>query len=94
MVKAFIRKFRKHYATALLTAAVLGALYLQLSLLSGELELQRQQHTTNVGEMANDLNNRVRLHIKRKSIRNRNPNNTSDSTVTISTPMGTTTLRW
>ena len=94
MVKAFIRKFRKHYSTALLTAAVFGALYLQLSLLSGELELQRQRHITNVGEMANDLNDRIRLHIKRKSIRTRNSNNTSDSTLTITTPMGITTLRW
>lgn len=94
MFKALLQKLQKHYTTAILTAAVLGALYLQLSLLSGELELQRQQYEANVGEMATNLNNRVRLHIKRKSIGVRNMANTSDSTVTISTPMGTTTLRW
>jgi len=35
--------------TAVLTAAVLGALLLQLNLLSGQLELQRQQFEQQVG---------------------------------------------
>ncbi len=94
MFKVLLSKLRKHSTTAILTAAVLGALYLQLSLLSGELELQRQQYETNVGQMATNLNDRVRLHIRRKSMGMRQTTSTGDSTVTISTPMGTTTLRW
>lgn len=94
MFKVLLSKLRKHSTTAILTAAVLGALYLQLSLLSGELELQRQQYETNVGQMATNLNDRVRLHIRRKSMGMRQTTTTGDSTVTISTPMGTTTLRW
>jgi len=94
MLKVLFNKFQKHLTTAILTAAVLGALYLQLSLLSGELELQRQQYETNVGQMATNLNNRVRLHIRRKSIGMSQSTTSGDSTVTITTPMGTTTLRW
>ena len=94
MFKVLLNKLLKHSTTAILTTAVLGALYLQLSLLSGELELQRQQYETNVGQMATNLNDRVRLHIRRKSMGLRKTASTGDSTVTISTPMGTTTLRW
>ena len=68
MFKVLLNKLLKHSTTAILTTAVLGALYLQLSLLSGELELQRQQYETNVGQMATNLNDRVRLHIRRKSM--------------------------
>src|SRR5210317_1624311 len=94
MFKVLLTKLRKHSPTAILTAAVLGALYLQLSLLSGELELQRHQYETNVGQMATSLNDRVRLHIRRKSMGMLKTTTTGDSTITISTPMGNTTLRW
>ena len=92
--KVLLFKLKKHSSTAILTAAVLGALYLQLSLLSGELELQRQQYETNIGEMATNLNNRVRLHMRRKSMGMRQGMVSRDSTYTITTPLGTTTLRW
>src|SRR6056300_444861 len=94
MLEVLLSKLRKHSLTAILTAAVLGALYLQLSLLSGELELQRQQYETKVGEVATQLDARVRLHVRRKSMGAFNNRPSGDSTVTINTPMGTTTLRW
>jgi len=94
MLELLLSKLRKHSLTAILTAAVLGALYLQLSLLSGELELQRQQYETKVGQMATQLDARVRLHVRRKSMGAFNNRSSGDSTVTINTPMGTTTLRW
>ena len=78
----------------MLTAAVLGALLLQLNLLSGELELQKQQFDSDVNATATTINERVRLFVKRKSTGALKRSTTSDSTVTINTPMGTTTLRW
>lgn len=81
--------------TAVLTGAVLGALLLQVNLLSGELELQKQHFETAVGKMANSLNDRVRLHVRRKSMGVlRRSAQSADSTLTITTPSGSTTLRW
>ena len=81
--------------TAVLTGAVLGALLLQVNLLSGELELQKQHFETAVGKMANSLNDRVRLHVRRKSMGVlRRSAQSTDSTLTITTPSGSTTLRW
>ena len=94
MLNQFIGKLRKHALTAVLTAAVLGALLLQLNLLSGELELQKQQFDSDVNATATTINERVRLFVKRKSTGALKRSTTSDSTVTINTPMGTTTLRW
>ena len=94
MLNQFIGKLRKHALTAVLTAAVLGALLLQLNLLSGELELQKQQFDSDVNATAMTINERVRLFVKRKSTGALKRSTTSDSTVTINTPMGTTTLRW
>ena len=87
-------KLRKHALTAVLTAAVLGALLLQLNLLSGELELQKQQFDSDVSATASAINERVRLFVKRKSTGALKQSTSSDSTVTLNTPMGTTTLRW
>lgn len=88
--------FRDRALTTILTGAVLGALLLQVNLLSGELELQRQHFTTYVGEMASGLNERVRLFVRRKSmgVMHRSPQNLKDSTVTLQTASGTTTLSW
>ena len=94
MLNQFIGKLRKHALTAVLTAAVLGALLLQLNLLSGELELQKQQFDSDVSATASGINERVRLFVKRKSTGALKRSTSSDSTVTINTPMGTTTLRW
>ena len=94
MLNHFIGKLRKHALTAVLTAAVLGALLLQLNLLSGELELQKQQFDSDVSATASGINERVRLFVKRKSTGALKQSTTSDSTVTLNTPMGTTTLRW
>ena len=94
MFNQFIRKIRKHALTAVLTAAVLGALLLQLNLLSGELELQKQQFDSDVSATASSINERVRLFVKRKSTGALKRSTSNDSTVTINTPMGTTTLRW
>lgn len=93
MLSVFIAKLRSNATTAILTAAVLGALLLQLSLLSGQLELQRQQFETQVGTTSGKLNERVRLYVRRKSMGAFQQSN-GDSTVTINTPMGQTTLRW
>ena len=81
--------------TAILTTAVVGALLLQLNLLSGELELQRQHFESSVGQTANEMNEVVRLYVRKKSlgVPMLSQGNT-DSTVTLQTPMGTTTLRW
>ena len=94
MLNQFIGKLRKHALTAVLTAAVIGALLLQLNILSGELELQKQQFDSDVNATATTINERVRLFVKRKSTGALKRSTTSDSTVTINTPMGTTTLRW
>jgi signal transduction histidine kinase len=94
MLDYLITKIRKHSFTAVLTAAVLGALLLQLSLLSGELELQRQQYETHVGQTASDLSDRVRMYVRRRSLGQLKQQSGSDSTYTITTPMGTTTLQW
>jgi len=94
MLNQFISKLQKHALTAVLTAAVLGALLLQLNLLSGELELQKQQFDSDVSATASTINERVRLYVKRKSTGALKRSTSNDSTVTINTPMGTTTLRW
>ncbi|MCH1534899.1 MAG: HAMP domain-containing histidine kinase [Schleiferiaceae bacterium] len=94
MLNHLMSKLRKHALTAVLTAAVLGALLLQLNLLSGELELQKQQFDSDVSATASAINERVRLFVKRKSTGALKQSTSSDSTVTLNTPMGTTTLRW
>lgn len=94
MLMGLIRILRENTITAILTAAVLGALLLQLNLLSGQLELQRQQFEASVGETASELNERVRLFIRRKSMGMLSSSANGDSTVIINTPMGQTTLRW
>lgn len=87
--------FKEQTLTAVLTTAVVGALLLQLNLLSSELEVQRQQFETHVGEMASEISDRVRLFVRRKSMGTiKGQPDTQDSTVTINTPLGTTTLRW
>lgn len=94
MLKGMIKILKENTITAILTAAVLGALLLQLNLLSGQLELQRQQFEASVGETASELNERVRLYIRRKSMGMLRSTTNEDSTVVINTPMGQTTLRW
>ena len=86
--------FKANSITAVLTAAVLGALLLQLNLLSGQLELQRQQFERQVGIASTSLNERVKLYVRRKSMGRFKSSNAKDSTVTINTPMGQTTLSW
>ena len=61
MLSSFIKKLRENVPTAILTAAVLGALLLQLNLLSGQLELQRQQFEAQIGTTSSRLSERVRL---------------------------------
>ena len=68
MLNRFLEILRRNSNTAVLTAAVLGALYLQLNLLSGQLELQKQQFERQVGETSKELSSRVSLHLKRKSM--------------------------
>ena len=87
MLNQFISKLQKHALTAVLTAAVLGALLLQLNLLSGELELQKQQFDSDVSATASTINERVRLYVKRKSTGALKRSTSNDSTVTINTPM-------
>ena len=94
MITQALSKLKSNSITAILTAAVLGALLLQLNLLSGQLELQRQQFEASVGETASDLNERVRLFIRRKSMGTLRTSAAGDSVLTINTPMGQTTLRW
>ncbi len=94
MISIVLSKLKANSITAILTAAVLGALLLQLNLLSGQLELQRQQFESSVGETASDLNERVRLFIRRKSMGTLRTSAAGDSVLTINTPMGQTTLRW
>jgi len=94
MISKLLSILKANTITAILTAAVLGALLLQLNLLSGQLELQRQQFEASVGETASDLNERVRLFIRRKSMGSLRTSAAGDSVLTISTPMGQTTLRW
>jgi two-component system, OmpR family, phosphate regulon sensor histidine kinase PhoR len=94
MLRRLAENFKANTNTAVLTAAVLGALLLQLNLLSGQLELQRQQFEQQVGTASTSLNERVRLYVRRKSVGLLKSSNTKDSTVTINTPMGQTTLSW
>jgi hypothetical protein len=82
MLNQLISKLRKHALTAVLTAAVLGALLLQLNLLSGELELQKQQFDSDVSATASAINERVRLYVKRKSTGALKRSTSNDSTVT------------
>ena len=49
MFQRLLDQLRANSITAVLTAAVIGALFLQLNLLSGQLELQRQQFEQQVG---------------------------------------------
>jgi two-component system phosphate regulon sensor histidine kinase PhoR len=94
MLSRLVEIIKANSITAVLTAAVLGALLLQLNLLSGQLELQHQQFEQQVGTASTSLNERVRLYVKRKSIGRFKSSNAKDSTVTINTPMGQTTLSW
>ena len=94
MLSRLLEIFKANSITAVLTAAVLGALLLQLNLLSGQLELQRQQFEQQVGTASTSLNERVRLYVRRKSMGRFKSSNAKDSTVTINTPMGQTTLSW
>ena len=94
MWSKFIGDVGKNGFTAVLTAGVRGALLLELNLLSGELELKKQEFDSDVNAAATTINERVRLFVKRKSTGALKRSTTSDSTVTINTPMGTTTLRW
>lgn len=94
MLQRLIEVLRANTITAVLTAAVIGALFLQLNLLSGQLELQRQQFEQQVGTSSTALNERVRLYVRRKSMGTFRKAGQADSTVTISTPMGQTTLSW
>lgn len=94
MFQRLLDQLRANSITAVLTAAVVGALFLQLNLLSGQLELQRQQFEQQVGLTSTSLNERVRMFMRRKSMGAFKTGENSDSTVTISTPMGQTTLRW
>ena len=94
MLSRLLEIFKANSITAVLTAAVLGALLLQLNLLSGQLELQRQQFEQQVGTASTSLNERVRLYVRRKSMGRFKSSNAKDSTVIINTPMGQTTLSW
>ena len=94
MFSRLIEIFKANSITAVLTAAVLGALLLQLNLLYGQLELQRQQFEQQVGTASTSLNERVRLYVKRKSMGRFKSSNSNDSTITINTPMGQTILSW
>lgn len=94
MFKRFLEILRNNSNTAVLTAAVLGALFLQLNLLSGQLELQKQQFERQVGETSKELNNRVSLHLKRKSMGFSRNRIQGDSTLVVNTPMGRTQLSW
>ncbi|HBB80438.1 MAG TPA: hypothetical protein DCZ98_01275, partial [Cryomorphaceae bacterium] len=94
MLSSFIKKIRENVPTAILTAAVLGALLLQLNLLSGQLELQRQQFESQIGTTSSRLSERVRLFVRRKSMGSFSSNANVDSVFTINTPMGQTTVRW
>mgnify|MGYP001085412279 CR=1 FL=1 len=94
MFQEFFDQIRANSITAVLTAAVVGALFLQLNLLSGQLELQRQQFEQQVGTTSTSLNERVRMFVRRKSMGAYRNSENKDSTVTISTPLGKTTLRW
>lgn len=94
MLSRLLEIFKANSITAVLTAAVLGALLLQLNLLSGQLQLQRQQFEQQVGTASTSLNERVRLYVRRKSMGRFKSSNAKDSTVTINTPMGQTTLSW
>ena len=67
MLSRLIEIFKANSITAVLTAAVLGALLLQLNLLSGQLELQRQQFERQVGIASTSLNERVKLYVRRKA---------------------------
>jgi len=88
MLSRLVEIIKANSITAVLTAAVLGALLLQLNLLSGQLELQHQQFEQQVGTASTSLNERVRLYVKRKSMGRFKSSNAKDSTVTIITPMG------
>ncbi len=94
MLSSFIKKLRENVPTAILTAAVLGALLLQLNLLSGQLELQRQQFEAQIGTTSARLSERVRLFVRRKSMGSLTNSVNVDSVFTINTPMGQTTVRW
>jgi len=94
MFKRFLEILQRNSNTAVLTAAVLGALYLQLNLLSGQLELQKQQFERQVGETSKELNSRVSLHLKRKSMGFKRNRFQGDSTLVVNTPMGRTQLSW
>ena len=94
MLSRLLEIFKANSITAVLTAAVLGALLLQLNLLSGQLELQRQQFEQQVGTASTSLNERVRLYVRRKSMGRFKSSNAKDSTVIINTPMDQTTLSW
>jgi two-component system, OmpR family, phosphate regulon sensor histidine kinase PhoR len=94
MLSSFIKKLRENVPTAILTAAVLGALLLQLNLLSGQLELQRQQFEAQIGTTSSRLSERVRLFVRRKSMGSLTNSVNVDSVFTINTPMGQTTVRW
>ncbi|MGB2275209.1 MAG: hypothetical protein ACPH25_05445, partial [Schleiferiaceae bacterium] len=86
MLRRLLEIFKANSITAVLTAAVLGALLLQLNLLSGQLELQRQQFEQQVGTASTSLNERVRLYVRRKSMGRFKSSNANDSTFTINTP--------
>ena len=94
MFQSILDHLKANSITAVLTAAVIGALFLQLNLLSGQLELQRQQFEQQVGTTSTSLNERVRMFVRRKSMGAFSNRGAADSTVTITTPMGQTTLRW
>ena len=94
MFQSILDHLKANSITAVLTAAVIGALFLQLNLLSGQLELQRQQFEQQVGTTSTSLNERVRMFVRRKSMGAFSNRGAADSTITITTPMGQTTLRW
>jgi len=94
MLNRFLEILRRNSNTAVLTAAVLGALYLQLNLLSGQLELQKQQFDRQVGETSKELSSRVSLYLKRKSMGFKRNRFQGDSTLVVNTPMGRTQLSW
>jgi signal transduction histidine kinase len=95
MFEKLLTYFREQTMTAILTTAVVGALLLQLNLLSSELEVQRQQFDTQVGVTASKINERVRLFVRRKSLGSlSSTTGDNDSTMTIQTPLGKTTLKW
>ena len=68
MFQSILDHLKANSITAVLTAAVIGALFLQLNLLSGQLELQRQQFEQQVGTTSTSLNERVRMFVRRKSM--------------------------